>query len=256
MTATRGNWRHRLRPLAPAVRAVRGIVGYGRFVRDYFRFRRLDARPRFRLSWRDRLPIVTDWTATTPFDRHYIYHPAWAARILARRRPAAHVDISSTLAFCSLVSAFLPVEFYDYRPADLRLPGLTSRRCDLLALPFADRSIASLSCMHVVEHVGLGRYGDPLDPEGDLKAMRELARVLATNGDLLFVVPVGRPRIQYNAHRVYAYRQVLDGFSGLRLANFSLVPDDPDRGLEWEATEADTDAQVYGCGCFHFTKPA
>jgi len=47
--------------------------------------------------------------------------------------------------------------------------------------------------MNVVEHVGLGRYGEPLDPEGDIKAMRELRRVLAPGGSLLFVVPVGRP---------------------------------------------------------------
>ena len=109
--------------------------------------------------------------------------------------------------------------------------------------------------MHVVEHVGLGRYGDPLDPDGDLKAMRELARVLAPGGQLLFVVPIGRPRIQYNAHRIYAYRQVLDGFPGLRLKEFALVPDDATRGLERGATQAEADAQVYGCGCFHFARP-
>jgi hypothetical protein len=59
--------------------------------------------------------------------------------------------------------------------------------------------------MHVIEHIGLGRYGEALDPDGDLKAIRELVRVLAAGGNLLVVVPVGRPRIQFNAHRIYDY---------------------------------------------------
>ncbi|MGA2030503.1 MAG: DUF268 domain-containing protein, partial [Verrucomicrobiota bacterium] len=77
-----------------------------------------------------------------------------------------------------MVSAFVPVKFYDYRPADLHLDNLACEHADLQALPFADCGIQSISCMHVVEHVGLGRYGDPLDPNGDLKAMNELERVL------------------------------------------------------------------------------
>lgn len=212
-------------------------------------------KPRFALRWQDRLPCLDDRTMETAFDRHYVYHPAWAARVLAQTKPPVHVDVSSTLHFCSLVSAFLPVKFYDYRPADLKLDNLTSESADLLALPFADNSIASLSCMHVVEHVGLGRYGDALDPEGDLKAMRELMRVVAPGGTLLFVTPVGKPRIQFNAHRIYSYRQVVDCFGDMGLREFALVPDDArDGGLIYNASEAQADAQSYGCGCFWFIK--
>lgn len=199
---------------------------------------------------------MDDRTAETGFDRHYVYHAAWAARILAATRPAEHTDIASTLNFCSMVSAFVPVRFYDYRPAALELDGLTSGRADLTALPFADGSIESLSCMHVVEHVGLGRYGDPLDYDGDLKAMAELRRTLARGGQLLFVVPIGAPRICFNAHRVYAYRQIAGIFADLTLREFALVPDSPDTGhLIRHAPESLADAQRYGCGCFWFTKP-
>jgi hypothetical protein len=162
------------------------------------------------------------------------------------------VDISSTLHFCSIVSAFIPVKFYDYRPADLCLSGLSSEFADLLALPFPSASVESLSCMHTVEHVGLGRYGDPIDPDGDLKAIAELKRVLAPGGSLLFVAPVGRPKIVFNAHRIYAYDQVVSYFADLDLREFALVPD---RGpLITLATKALADAQTYGCGCFWFQK--
>jgi SAM-dependent methyltransferase len=137
----------------------------------------------------------------------------------------------------------------------LRLNNLVSDHADILALPFADEAVASLSCMHVVEHIGLGRYGDRLDPEGDVKALAELKRVLAPGGNLLFVVPVGRPRIIFNAHRIYSFDQIRSYFENLDLIDFSLIPDNRENGgLIRNATPAMADAQEYGCGCFYFRK--
>jgi SAM-dependent methyltransferase len=185
----------------------------------------------------------------------HIYHTAWAARVIRETGPKVHVDISSSLYFSGIVSAFCPVQFYDYRPADINLTGFESGAADLLKLPFPDGSINSLSCMHVVEHVGLGRYGDPLDPNGDLKAISELQRVLAPGGNLFFVVPVGRPKVMFNAHRIYAHDQIREYFSGLELHQFSLIPDSADQGgLVYQATKEMADQQTYGCGCFWFRK--
>jgi len=210
---------------------------------------------RFEMEWEARMPCYGDDTPNTDFDRHYVYHPAWAARIVREIAPDKHVDISSTLYFCSMLSAFIPVDFYDYRPAKLELTGLRSKPGDLMALPFADNSLPSLSCMHTVEHIGLGRYGDPLDPDGDLKAIAELKRVVKPGGSLLFVTPTGRPRIVYNAHRIYSYDQVLEAFIGFDLREFALVPDkDEDGGLIRNATPAMANVQSYGCGCYWFVK--
>ena len=185
----------------------------------------------------------------------YLLHTAWAARKVAKIRPACHTDFSSSLDFNALVSAFVPIRFYDYRPADAGLSGLETGFADLTALPFADGALPSVSCMHVVEHVGLGRYGDAMDADGDLKAMAELARVTAPGGNLLFVVPVGAPRVQFNAHRIYAYGQVLDAFPGFTLREFALIPDGPDdTRLVVGAPAEMVDRQRYGCGCFWFEK--
>ncbi len=226
------------------------------FRRDFEEFKKKSDPCRFPIRWSDRYPCLADRFPLTPFDRHYIYHTAWAARVLTKIHPKEHVDISSSLYFVTSVSAFVPVRFYDYRPVDLKLSGLSSNFADLTALPFQNNSIVSLSCMHVVEHIGLGRYGDPLDPDGDLKAMAQLQRVLRRGGDLLFVVPIGKPKVMFNAHRIYSYDQILQAFTPLKVREFSLIPDDPAQGgLIQNATQQLADQQEYGCGCFWLQKP-
>ncbi len=224
------------------------IFGY---ISEFVRYRRVKDN-RFTVKWSEMYPCLDDRISTTPFDQHYIYHPAWAARILATNKPEYHVDISSILSFSTIVSAFIPVKFYDYRPAEISLSGLESESADLLALPFADGSIPSLSCMHTVEHIGLGRYGDPIDPGGDIKAIRELIRVLKTGGDLLFVTPVGKPKIAFNAHRVYSHLQIMEYFSTLNLMEFSMIPDSG--GLIINADPEMVSKQEYACGCYWFRK--
>jgi hypothetical protein len=223
------------------------------YLQQFIRFRKAASQNhRMPVRIRDAHPCLKDKIKTTPVDQHYIYHPAWAARILAQTRPAVHVDISSILHFGTIVSSFIPVKFYDYRPVSISLSDYESGYADLKNLPFANDSVASLSCMHTVEHVGLGRYGDELDSEGDLKAMEELKRVLKPGGDLLLVVPVGKPRVEFNAHRVYSFEQVRACFPGFQLKEFSLIPDQGNLLLHAEPSLASR--QEYGCGCFWFKK--
>lgn len=230
---------------------------FAEFASEFNRFKDLSskARQRFKLSWEDRYPCLLDHTTYLGYDRHYVYHLAWAARVLARTKPKYHTDVSSNIYFPAILSAFMEVRYYEFRLPDLDLSNLTCGTADLTALPFADESISSISCMHTVEHIGLGRYGDPLDPEGDIKAMAELRRVLAPDGSLLLVVPVGRPRIQFNAHRIYSYELVTDEFDGLELIQFTLIPDDPGLGgLVHKAPPDLADDQLYACGCFWFKR--
>jgi SAM-dependent methyltransferase len=222
---------------------------------SFFAFKAKDKQHRFSTSFFDVFPCLFENIPYTRFDTHYIYHTGWAARKVEEIGAKEHVDISSSLYFSSIVSAFKPVRFYDFRPAKLNLSNLISSPANLLNLPFETNSIDSLSCMHTVEHVGLGRYGDDIEPDGDLRAAQELSRVVRSGGSLLFVVPVGKPRIQFNAHRVYSYDMVVTMFPDLTLKEFSLIPDDAlETGMIYNATKEIADAQVYGCGCFLFTK--
>lgn len=227
------------------------------FIGDFLTFKKLSGRSgrRFSTRWKDRYLCLKDKKAQHDVEPHYTYHPAWAARVVAKINPEVHIDISSHLSFCTIVSAFVPVKFYEYRKTNLTLDNLTSEAADLLHLPFENESIHSISCMHVVEHIGLGRYGDTLDPDGDLKAIAELKRVLAIGGSLLLVVPIGKPAIFFNAHRIYSYEQIMSYFEELDLEEFSLITEDNERGgLLRHATGEMADQEIYGCGCFWFKK--
>jgi SAM-dependent methyltransferase len=106
----------------------------------------------------------------------------------------------------------------DIRPIEYQLEGLDFQKGSILALPFEDQSIKSLSSLCVVEHIGLGRYGDPIDPWGSEKAVKELQRVLAIEGNLYFSVPVdSQCQIFFNAHRAFTRDYVITLFDELVL---------------------------------------
>lgn len=235
---------------------IKKMIRYPSFFRGYFAFKKLLRKDkRFTVSVGDLFPCLLDNTPKTNFEPHYLYHPAWAARVVKKINPSKHIDISSTVNFSTMLSAFIPVDFYDYRPAEIKFDNLECKRGDLNNLPFEDGSIESLSCMHTVEHVGLGRYGDTLDSLGDIKAAKELSRVVKTGGSLIFVVPVGKPKIEFNAHRIYSYEQVIEMFPDMELKEFSLVTDDYKKyGLMHNADKNMVKDQTWGCGCFWFIK--
>ncbi len=229
------------------------------FIFDYFKYNSLSnsvgVDKKFNAKLTNIYPIFSDKTAAHGFDRHYIFHTAWAARIVKKVNPEFLVDVSSSLYFSSILSAFVPVRFYDYRPADLSLSGLISQQGDLMNLPLEDNSIECISCMHVIEHVGLGRYGDPIDPNGDMKAINELIRVTKQGGNIIYVTPVGKSAVKFNAHRIYSYEQIIDRFKGCEVVEFSLIQDDSIGGSIIENADSNLVAkQIYACGLFHFRK--
>ena len=240
-----------------AIKKIRRYILSPFILKDLRLFRATKGADRFSTIFTDIYPCIKDKTVTTGFDRHYVYHTSWAARVVKEINPAFHIDISSSLYFSGILSAFIPVHFYDYRPAKLVLSDLESKGGDLLHLPFQDQSVYSISCMHTIEHVGLGRYGDPMDGEGDIKAIKELKRVVAKDGNLIIVVPVGKPRIEFNAHRIYSYEQILSLVADdkFELKEFAFIPESDDEGPMIRNADPLLVSKVhYACGCFWFKR--
>ena len=218
------------------------------YIADWLAFRRQAGSWSVKVA--DSYPCLADRLPTTPFDPHYFHQGSWLARRLADARPRQHVDIGSSVLTMGVLSAHVPTIFVDYRPLVVRLSGLNCIAADINRLPFADCSVASLSCLHVIEHIGLGRYGDPIDADGARLAAEELQRLVSRDGALYLSTPIGRERVCFNAHRVFAPATVLSLFSQLRLARFSYVSDD---GILHEnAIPAEVPRLEYGCGFFEF----
>lgn len=167
------------------------------FMRDYFVFKQIKnpAFLRFELY-----PCLHDKAETTPIDPTYFYQDTWAAEKIFQNKPCTHVDVGSKVATVGIISKFVPTTMVDIRPLPVTLENLTFKKGSITDLPFEDNSIESLSSLCVVEHIGLGRYGDEIDPLGSEKAISELKRVVASKGHLLISVPVDdKNKIYFNA---------------------------------------------------------
>lgn len=201
---------------------------------------------------RELFPQLHDRLAKSPFDPHYFFQDAWAARRIAEASPKRHVDVGSRVDLVAFLTSITDVVFVDIRPLDAELEGLSSVEGSVLELPFEDSSLESVSCLHVAEHIGLGRYGDALDPHGTEKAAQELSRVLAPGGRLLFCLPVGRSRTFFNAHRVHQPTEVISMFGDLRLVEFAGV-DDVGTFARFRSPK-ELERCDYACGMFLFEK--
>jgi SAM-dependent methyltransferase len=247
----RGLWRL-YRGLRPKnIRSLAGLPRRSmRFCSDWRHFRSAGGSAWFR----DIAPVVCDLgTATQSGGGQYFYQDVWALRRLARFGPAEHHDFGSRLdGFSGQATAICPIFYYDIRRPKFALPGLNFREADLRALPLDSASVQSISCLHVAEHIGLGRYGDKIDPLGTDKALIELARVLAPAGQLLFSMPIGRERVEFNAQRIWHPLRIIAGFQALRLEEFSVVTDD-DIFIE-NARPEEFSNQNYACGLYLFRR--
>lgn len=116
---------------------------------------------------------------------------------------------------CVCVERGARVTTVEYRDVACSIPGLRVLKPGALAAA-PERFDVALS-ISSVEHAGLGRYGDPLDPDADLAAMAELARLLRPGGRLLMAVPVGADAVVWNAHRIYGRARLPRLLAGWRV---------------------------------------
>lgn len=188
---------------------------------------------------------------------HYFHQDIWAAKNIYDSNVDYHVDVASRIdGFVGHLLVFCNVKYVDIRPLDGKIEGLTYIKGSITDLPFESNSIKSLSSLHVIEHIGLGRYGDPIDPKGYEKSVTELSRVLSNGGRLYLGTPVGREVLAFDAHRVFNAGSIIDIFNlhGLQLKEFSLI-DDMGISIIKNANPIDANNCKYGCGLFVFEKP-
>jgi len=230
---------------------ARGSLRFARTMREYGK----RATGAFALRVRDLYPILGDFEGSAgTASGDYFHQDLWAARKIFQRQPGRHVDIGSRIdGFVAHLLVFMPVDVVDVRPLRGNVAGLNFVQSDGATLAsFPDNSVESLSSLHAVEHFGLGRYGDPVDPDACFRAMNNLARILRPDGHLYFSVPIGKERVEFNAQRVFSPQTILAHFGALKLLSFCAVDAKGDFVPKCQPSEyANADR---ACGLFEFTK--
>jgi hypothetical protein len=230
----------------------RGIPYYLRNKRRYIS---LNNHRSFDFDWKNAFPVLHERFEHAGLTRgHYFWQDLWAAQHLYNRNTKNHVDVGSRLdGFIAHIIPFCKVTYIDIRPLSSEIDNLEFKQGSILDMPFEDRSVESLSCLHVLEHIGLGRYNDSVDPDGHVKAAQELMRVLSKGSELLIGAPVGQERLCFDAHRIFDPQTITDMFSGLHMVEFCLI-DDEGMKIFHNASFDDARHCYYGCGLFVFRK--
>ncbi|MGE5457603.1 MAG: DUF268 domain-containing protein [Methanococcaceae archaeon] len=190
----------------------------------------------------------------------YFHQDLHVARRIYNENPKKHVDIGSqTNGFVAHVASFREIIIIDIRDQKSKVKNISFKRADLMKLPEGMENYCdSLSALHSIEHFGLGRYGDPVDYYGHLKAIKNISKILQPNGTFYFSVPIGDQRIAFNAHRVFSVRYLLNILDAdFHLKHFSYVDDKGDfhEHVEPELDKIDSNFGCnHGCGIFELTK--
>lgn len=207
-------------------------------------------------------PCIDDRFADSGSARgHYFHQDLLVARRIYENNPKLHVDVGSRIdGFVAHVATFREIEVIDIRPMSSRIKNIKFIQADMMKpVPGSLHEYAdSLSCLHALEHFGLGRYGDPLNYDGYLLGLRNLCNILKPGGKLYLSVPIGPQRIEFNAHRVFSLGYLFECISkDYTVERLSYVDDDGE--LHEDVLIDDHDVAnnygcFYGCGIIEMTK--
>lgn len=205
-------------------------------------------------------PILRERFETSGNLGHYFYEDLTTAQRIFENNPVKHVDVGSRVdGFVAHVAAFREIEVFDIRPQPVQIKNIRFVTADFTNIsPDLHNYADSLSSLNVIEHFGLGRYGDPIDVDGHLKGLDSMYKVLKPGGKFYFSTPIGPQRIEFNAHRVFSVEYLLKVFEPLyRIDRFSYIDDKGDlhQQVQLDPANVKTNFGVkLGFGIFEMTK--
>ncbi len=201
-------------------------------------------------AWGRELPMLEERSTSSGSLGAYFHQDLLIANWIYHDRPHRHVDVGSRIdGFVGHLAVFREVEVLDIRPQPREIPNILFRQLDLMATLPAEwiRCTDSLSCLHTIEHFGLGRYGDSIDPAGHLIGLDQLKRMVAPGGLFYLSTPIGPQRVEFNAHRIFAAETVVGWFrEGWEIERFAYLDDAETLHTDVDLTTADITSH-FGC---------
>lgn len=206
-------------------------------------------------------PILWDYDAEAgSANGHYFHQDLVVASYINKKNPIRHIDIGSRIdGFVAHVASFRKIEIIDVRELkSLDHNNISFIKADLMNAENAKENITdSISCLHAIEHFGLGRYNEPLDPNGHKKAFENIIKMLKIGGSLYISFPIANSNeVHFNAHRVFNPKDIFvwsNHCKKLKLENFDYVDDSGNlhRNINLDTEKFDL---RWGCGIYSFTK--
>ncbi|RKZ50914.1 MAG: hypothetical protein DRR16_05645 [Candidatus Parabeggiatoa sp. nov. 3] len=243
-----------------AVKFVRAFRGLPSVIKEYYIIKKSnDIKNKYKIRFA--VPVLDEkLTESGTASGHYFHQDLLVARKIFQRQPIKHVDIGSRVdGFVAHVATFREIEVFDIRTPPMPVSNMIFKQCD-----FMDAGIAlndycdSISCLHALEHFGLGRYGDSIDINGHLRGFNNLDGILQSGGILYLSIPIGSPqRIEFNGHRVFAINTILEmAKAHFELIEFSYVDDKGDlhENVTLNSQSINNCDCYFGCGIFEFRK--
>lgn len=205
-------------------------------------------------------PCLNDrFDSAGTIDRQYFYQDIYVANQIFSKTPINHIDIGSRIdGFIAHLAVFRKIKIIDIRPVDLGLSNVEFIQADICSEKFNIDSAVSVSCLHTIEHFGLGRYGDPIGFKLWEVGISNIWNIVADSGILYLSFPVGKQRIVFNAHRIFKPSTVLNNLKNSKLLSFVYI-DDEGKFNETSFTDIDDIDRVvsdfnYGLGIFVLQK--
>ncbi len=235
-----------------------GLSKYTFFEKDIERYEKLKPRDSFHIQRQYLWPVIKDKYALAGSINNYFWQDLWAAKLVINSNIKNHFDIGSRLDgfIAHLLASNINVTMIDVRKFPGQVENLYTIVDDATNLcQVSDESLESISALCSIEHFGLGRYGDPVDPEACFKCFNSIQKKLKKGGRLYISLPVGKERVEFNAHRVFYAQTIVNSFHALNLKEFSCVAEGK---IEYQVNihkyDNDTNSGEYRYGLFYFEK--
>jgi|JI10StandDraft_1071094.scaffolds.fasta_scaffold609131_2 hypothetical protein len=235
------------------------IIGLSWFIPDFFNLIRQKKESQVD-PWKISLyPILTNkYESSGSVRTFYFLQDLYVSNLIFKNNPIRHIDIGSRIdGFVAQVASYREIEIYDIRPLEDKIWNIKFTQANLMENNEIDIT-DSISCLHTIEHFGLGRYNDPIDYEGYLKGLNTIYSMLQTNGVFYFSTPIGIERISFNAHRVFSIQRLLDIFKDqYTILDFSYIDDNYNfhQSMELNPSNISTSFDCKtGCGIFVLQK--
>jgi SAM-dependent methyltransferase len=236
-------------------RPLKNWVRIPKYLRQYSRYKSLGG------QITHTFPILLDYEDQAGrTSGHYFHQDLLVASLISEANPDRHVDIGSRIdGFVAHVASFRAIDVLDVRELrDTGHPRIRFVRADLMNEDKALENMAdSISCLHAIEHFGLGRYGDPLNPDGHKLGFNNILRMLKPGGTLYISFPIGKSNeVHFNAHRVFHPKDIFgwaDSRNTIKLLRFDYVDDagNLNQNIDVSTTELNVH---FGCGIYSFRK--